>query len=138
MDLIEEERQKFEDKSSRRIFLGGNSQGNMLGLATFLRYSGPTPLGGYAGIIGMNALPKSQASTTSEDIAMQSETPMLLYNAGSDPIFNIRYVRNNLRYFRNVVYGSDPKNFTWIVEENMGHVWSQNFQKLFSEFNFKY
>ena len=115
---------KFPDQSSRRIFLGGNSQGNMLGLAAFLRYKGPTPLGGYAGIIGINALKKSEARTSKSAIALQSQTPMLLYNGAADPIMNVRYVRNNLRYFKTIVYGQNPGNFEWVVEENMGHVWS--------------
>ena len=46
LNLIEEEKNKFADKDSKRIFMGGMSMGAKTSLATLMRYKGPTPLGG--------------------------------------------------------------------------------------------
>ena len=40
LELIEEERNKFEDKDPARVFIGGFSQGCMVSLAAFLKYTG--------------------------------------------------------------------------------------------------
>ena len=63
---------------------------------------------------------------------------MLLYNGEDDPILNSMYIRFNLSYFEDVIYKDKPENFQWVIEPGMGHIWSQNFQKLFKEFMYKY
>ena len=86
LDLIEEERLRFPDQDSKRVFIGGNSQGTIVTLAAYLRYKGPTRLGGYCGILAVNLLPPEEAQRSPAAIKMQSETPMLLYNGEDDPI----------------------------------------------------
>ena len=56
LTVIDKEVDKFADKDSRRIFIGGESQGCVMSLAAFLRYNKTTPLGGLMGHIGVNLL----------------------------------------------------------------------------------
>lgn len=46
LNIIEDERLRFPDGDTRRIFMGGFSMGAKTSLATLMRYEGPTPLGG--------------------------------------------------------------------------------------------
>ena len=52
LEWVQEEADRFEDKDTSRVFIGGFSQGCMTALAAFLRYKGITPLGGVIGLSG--------------------------------------------------------------------------------------
>lgn len=58
LNIVDQEMDKLPDKSSKRIFIGGFSQGCMVSLAAFMRYKGTEPLGGVLGLSGMQALGK--------------------------------------------------------------------------------
>ena len=54
--IVEVEKELLPDKDPSRIFIGGFSQGCMVSLAAFLKYSGTKRLGGVLGLSGMQAL----------------------------------------------------------------------------------
>jgi len=56
VEVIFKERMKFPDESSRRIFVGGYSQGAMVALAAFNKYPGVYPMGGVYALNGLQAL----------------------------------------------------------------------------------
>ena len=45
-DLIRKEAERFADRDTRRILIGGFSQGSMVSSSVLLRWTGPQPLGG--------------------------------------------------------------------------------------------
>ena len=68
--LIETERQTLPDKDSRRIYIGGHSQGAMTSLSIFLRYPGTTPLGGVIIESGMMVLSMKNILTSKSALAV--------------------------------------------------------------------
>ena len=54
---------KVKDKDSRRIFIGGDSIGSSLSLATFMRYTRAKNLGGVIAINGPLPLTKANVLT---------------------------------------------------------------------------
>ena len=51
--LIRKEAAKYHDNDTRRIVIGGMSQGSMVSSSILLRWTGPKPLGGVVLLSGL-------------------------------------------------------------------------------------
>ena len=105
LKLIKEETTKFADRDPRRVFIGGFSQGCMVSLAAFLKYTGPEPFGGILGLSGMQALTLKPEHQTSERIAVQKQIPIFLYHGEADPLLPIKNVNLTYKYILDTFKG---------------------------------
>lgn len=101
--------------------MGGFSQGGMTTLSTFLRYGGPTPLGGVFGLSTLLPLETDYMDLSNTALKAQSETPMLLYNGVTDATLNITQAQSSFWIFENYVYSRNPSNLEIRSEEGLGH-----------------
>ena len=62
------------------MFIGGTSQGCMVSLATYLRWSGEQRLGGVIGMVGLQGLKITDEDKKPERVEIQKETPLLICN----------------------------------------------------------
>ena len=65
LDIIETEKQLFDDKNSSRIFLGGFSQGCFMSNSILVSLPGPDPLGGVICTSGLIALSEENFNKSS-------------------------------------------------------------------------
>jgi len=68
--LINDEVSEFSDKDTKKVFIGGTSQGCMVSLATFLRWSGTQRLGGVIGMVGLQGLKITDEEEKPEKMAV--------------------------------------------------------------------
>ena len=80
-DLLKEEIAELGD--SRKVFLGGYSQGASIALSTFLQYA-DGPLGGLACYSGLMC---ANLDWTKVDINLKKETPMFFYHGERDAMW---------------------------------------------------
>ena len=121
LNIIEEERLKFPDGDSKRIFMGGMSQGAKTSLATLMRYPGPTPLGGFIIESGMFILEPQNINKDTSALKSQGETPIMFYHGDADKTLNIDMVIASDKYVPDVVYKDTPQNYSFTIEHGMGH-----------------
>ena len=112
LKMVKEETQLLPDKDASKIFIGGFSQGCMVSLAAFLKYSGPKHLGGVLGLSGMQALDTDKYVKYSSDldkynaIRLQQETPMFLYHGEEDDLLPVENTSKTYEYLQDL-YGED-------------------------------
>lgn len=87
-DLIETERLNLPNQDSRRIYIGGMSQGALSTIDILLRYNGTTPLGGVVIESGCMTLEEQYRLTTPEALEVQGNTPMWVYHGSADKVLN--------------------------------------------------
>jgi len=114
--LIENERLDLPNQDSRRIYIGGMSQGALSSIDILLRYNGTTPLGGVVIESGTMTLELQYRLTTPEALKVQGETPMFVYHGSADKVISQSLSLESYAYLTNVVYKNYPQNYSYEVE----------------------
>ena len=134
LDLVEKEKLRFpvsRGQSSKRIFIGGFSLGSMTAVSTFLRQTGPEPLGGVIGIAGYIPLEETYFKKSKAAIKAQQETPLLLINGDADETVDIIQAAYTYFYFERAVFKTNKENYTFLRELGKDHVNIKNKQTFF-------
>jgi len=99
---------------AHRVFLGGASQGCILGLDVYMRRSGKQSLGGFLGVIGH--WPRcSDALLVADEV--RSGRPVRLFNGGEDSIIPLALVQAGVRKLRNIGLA----NLKSVITPGVGH-----------------
>lgn len=101
--------------SSEHVFLGGSSQGCILGLDTFVRY--PRCLGGFCGVVGFWPRCSDSAVKNKEFIKAKTQRPIRLLNGEADTIVKPDLVRSSFNFFRKAGF-TDMKT---VMRQGQGH-----------------
>ena len=103
LNLVDLEKQKFEDQNISRIYLAGFSQGCMITLAAYLMHQGPSPLGGVIGLGGNQVLDVSKIDGNQEDMTLlRKSTPLFLYHGEADDIVKIKNAEMTYQIFKDI------------------------------------
>lgn len=126
--LIETERLMLPNQDSKRIYIGGMSQGALSSIDVLLRYNGTTPLGGVVIESGTMSLEEQYRLTSPEALEVQGNTPMWAYHGSVDKVINQELSNESYAYLRDVVYKNYPDNYSYQIEQGMGH-WISDVEK---------
>jgi phospholipase/carboxylesterase len=113
--LIQDEIELLGD--SKRIFLGGFSQGCSLALATYILYN-QAPLGG---ILGCSGLFCTDVDWAKIDTKEKEKVPVLLYHGKSDSLIDVEFAEKTYLKLRN----AGVKTIEFIKEEGLDHTTSE-------------
>ena len=115
------EAQRFDDKDTQRVFVGGFSQGADLALSIFLRST--VQLGGVFALSGMVPLEPKNMATGAPALQMQGDTPIFLYNGLRDDRYLYDIVTESYKYLKDTIYKTKTANYT-AKTQDIGHTWS--------------
>ena len=79
--MVEKELSTLED--ARRVFIGGNSTGVTIALATFLKFKG----GRLGGVVGLNGAHHANINYSNLDMVLKRKTPIFLNSGKLDKLF---------------------------------------------------
>ena len=103
LNLVDLEKQKFEDQNESRIYIAGFSQGCMITLAAYLMHKGPSPLGGIIGFGGVQVLDVSKIKGNLEEMSLlRKSTPLFLYHGEADSAVKIKNAEMTYKIFRDI------------------------------------
>ena len=109
MRLVHKEVRSFPDQSFSRVFIGGTSQGCMSAIATLLRYTENTPLGGVVGQCGLQGLKQEHFSKAKFADVVVENTPMLLMHGDKDALIPIDKTFDSYKTLEKM-YANKPEN----------------------------
>ena len=94
-DLVKKEAEKLGD--SKKVFIGGFSQGCAIALATFLLFK-DGQLGGVVGLSGTHGVPIDWDKQV--DLELKRKTKIFLYHGEADPMLPLEIVKISYEIFK--------------------------------------
>ena len=110
MKTINSEIEQLPNKDSKRLLVGGFSQGCYMANAILVTYPGPDPLGGVFCASGMIGLREDYFNKTKEARNAQRQTPYLAYHGLRDDIVDFENAEWTYQYYVNDLYKDQPKS----------------------------
>lgn len=121
LKLLDQEIDLYDDKNSKRVFMGGFSQGCFTSTATLVRYNKPKPIGGIICLSGLQPLLDEHFENSSQALKVQSEIPFMQYHGDADPTVNINDAIYTHKYLKDVIYKNKKDNYTFQIEAGLRH-----------------
>ena len=99
-----------------------------------LSYPGPDPLGGIICTSGLIALAEDNFNKTTEAVAAQKNTPLLLYHGEKDSVVNFGFANQTYQYYETTLKaGQSSDLFEFKKAPNMDHCWDEEEQKYITQ-----